>query len=116
MSQTPSQSRTIETPSAPARPKFVRQQFSPIAQYMMAVWIYGLMCPVMRTLEMLGKADKLMMRLSDRMNRNVKENNPYRSYVPQKQDVFVMTLPKSGTNWMMQIAHQLIWHGQAEYD
>jgi hypothetical protein len=27
-----------------------------------------------------------------------------------------MTLPKSGTNWTMQIAHQLIWHGEAEYD
>jgi hypothetical protein len=28
----------------------------------------------------------------------------------------VMTYAKSGTNWMMQIAHQLIYHGKGEYD
>jgi aryl sulfotransferase len=28
----------------------------------------------------------------------------------------VMTYAKSGTNWMMQIAHQLIHHGRGEYD
>jgi hypothetical protein len=27
-----------------------------------------------------------------------------------------MTYAKSGTNWMMQIAHQLIYHGKGEYD
>ena len=27
-----------------------------------------------------------------------------------------MTFPKSGTNWMLQIAHQLIHHGKGEYD
>ena len=27
-----------------------------------------------------------------------------------------MTYAKSGTNWMMQIAHQLIYHGNGEYD
>ena len=27
-----------------------------------------------------------------------------------------MTYAKSGTNWMMQIAHQLIYHGQGDYD
>ena len=26
------------------------------------------------------------------------------------------TYAKSGTNWMMQIAHQLIWHGAGEFD
>ena len=30
--------------------------------------------------------------------------------------MIVMTFPKSGTNWMMQIAHQLIHHGKGEYD
>ncbi len=27
-----------------------------------------------------------------------------------------MTYAKSGTNWMMQIAHQLIYHGKGEYN
>jgi hypothetical protein len=30
--------------------------------------------------------------------------------------VFVATFAKSGTNWMMQIVHQLLFHGQGEYD
>ena len=37
-------------------------------------------------------------------------------YVPGPQDVFVMTYAKSGTNWMMQIVHQLIHHGKGEFD
>ena len=27
-----------------------------------------------------------------------------------------MTFAKSGTNWAMQIAHQLIYHGKGEFD
>ena len=30
--------------------------------------------------------------------------------------MFVATFAKSGTNWMMQIAHQLIYHGKGEFD
>jgi hypothetical protein len=46
----------------------------------------------------------------------VAKNNPFRDYIPGDQDVFVMTFAKSGTNWVMQIAHQLIYHGKAEFD
>jgi len=74
------------------------------------------MLPLVRILEATGRADKAFGSFSERMKKNIAKNNPFRSYVPGPQDVFVMTLPKSGTNWMMQIAHQLIWHGQAEYD
>jgi len=35
---------------------------------------------------------------------------------PGPQDVFVMTYPKSGTNWVMQIAHQLIYHGEGKFE
>ena len=42
--------------------------------------------------------------------------NPVRGYTPGGQDVFVMTYPKSGQNWMLQIAYQLIHHGKGEFD
>jgi hypothetical protein len=78
--------------------------------------MYGVMRPTIRTLEFFGRADRILGRFSKGMNQKLRKNNPFQGYVPGKQDVFVMTLPKSGTNWMMQIAHQLIWHGAADYD
>jgi len=54
--------------------------------------------------------------LNELRERQLAKKNPFQNYVPGKQDVFVMTYAKSGTNWMMQIAHQLIYHGNAEYD
>jgi hypothetical protein len=54
--------------------------------------------------------------MSLRRSKMLEEKNPFRGYVPGKQDVFVATYAKSGTNWMMQIAHQLIWHGAGEFE
>ena len=39
----------------------------------------------------------------------------FRGYAPTKHDVFVATWAKSGTNWMMQIAQQIAWRGDAEF-
>ena len=50
------------------------------------------------------------------MSGQIKASNPFRNYVPTKHDVFVATFAKSGTNWMMQIAHQMAFQGMAEYD
>lgn len=37
-------------------------------------------------------------------------------YRPTANDVIVSTYPKSGTNWTMQIAYQIAWLGQGEFD
>jgi len=57
-----------------------------------------------------------MGRFATQQHERIRKKNPFRGYVPGPQDVFVMTYAKSGTNWMMQIAHQLIYHGQSDYD
>ncbi len=44
------------------------------------------------------------------------KQNAFQNYAPTAHDVFVMTYAKSGTNWMMQIAHQLLFHGKGEFD
>ena len=40
----------------------------------------------------------------------------FANYIPTKHDIFVCTYSKSGTNWMMQIAQQIIEYGEAEFD
>jgi hypothetical protein len=39
----------------------------------------------------------------------------FAAYTPSAQDVFVATYAKSGTNWMMQLAHQIAFHGAGDY-
>lgn len=40
----------------------------------------------------------------------------FRGFEPDERDVFVATYAKSGTNWMMQIAQQVAYLGDAEFD
>jgi len=45
-----------------------------------------------------------------------KQRKAFAGYVPTRDDVFVATFAKSGTNWMMQIAQQIAHRGGAEFD
>ena len=72
--------------------------------------------PVVRKLE---RSDRILNVLGAETRRRLQRSvtqNPFRGYTPGPQDVFVMTYPKSGTNWMLQIAYQLIHHGKGEFD
>ena len=71
---------------------------------------------VVRFQERRGRALGMFRAMAHRQEKRTREKNPFRGYTPGPQDVFVMTYAKSGTNWMMQIAHQLIYHGKGEYD
>ena len=71
---------------------------------------------VIKLQERRGRAVGMLSAIAERQERETRTKNPFRSYVPGPQDVFVMTYAKSGTNWMMQVAHQLIYHGKGEYD
>jgi sulfotransferase family protein len=87
-----------------------------VAQIVMGVFMDGFMRPMIRINERRGRAVALMGRFAAQQHARLRKKNPFRGYVPGPQDVFVMTYAKSGTNWMMQIAHQLIYHGQGEYE
>lgn len=41
---------------------------------------------------------------------------PLRGYTPTRDDVFITTFAKSGTNWAMQMAQQIIGHGASEFE
>jgi hypothetical protein len=74
------------------------------------------MRPLIKHNERRGRAVRLMSQVSRRNHERMRKKNPFNGYIPGPQDVFVMTFAKSGTNWMMQIAHQLIHHGKGEYE
>jgi len=67
-------------------------------------------------IQKIGRAEKMLASFNDKREQEFVKKNPFRGYVPGPQDVFVMTYAKSGTNWMMQIVHQLIHHGTGEFD
>ena len=85
-------------------------------RYAMGLAMYGAFVPMVRVLEKLGRIDRAMASMSDRNLRTLAKKNPFGNYVATEHDVFVATYAKSGTNWMMQIAHQLAFHGEGEYD
>lgn len=97
-------------------PAFVRKSPPLARQIVFGLLLHGGFAPFMWTIEKLGLADSFFARAYKRQKEHREKANPFRDYRPGPQDVFVMTYPKSGTNWMMQIALQLIYHGAAEYE
>ncbi len=101
-------SRTVST--------FRRKPLPLPVRVVVGVWMYGVVLPMVRILEMLGRTERAVGSANERRYRKLVKKNPFGSYVPTRHDVFVATYAKSGTNWMMQIAHQLAFHGEGEFD
>ena len=85
-------------------------------QVLFGTVIERVMGPLIRFQERRGNASKFFARIAAQQEKRIRQRNPFLRYTPGPQDVFVMTFAKSGTNWMMQIAHQLIYHGKGEYN
>ncbi len=64
----------------------------------------------------LGQSDKLMQMMTRRMQAPKQKRQAFAGYQPTAHDVFVCTYAKSGTNWTMQIAHQIAHYGEATFD
>src|SRR5262245_22371972 len=78
--------------------------------------VAGIAKPAIWCLERLGLTCRVVESLTARAPQRIAARSPFRRYVPTTHDVFVATYIKSGTNWMMQIAHQLAWHGKADFE
>jgi Sulfotransferase domain len=92
--------------------KYKRRPPPFILRCFFAFILFGVFGPLSR---ILGSDPMLRFMKASRI-RGQKKANPFGNYVPTKHDVFVATFAKSGTNWMMQIAHQLAFHGKGEFD
>jgi hypothetical protein len=103
---------TLDSPGVPG---FRHRAPSAPVQWLIGLGVHGVMRPVIRGLELSGHAAGFLSWSAANARRRA-QDHPFRRYVPTPHDVIVMTYPKSGTNWMMQIAHQLIHHGRGEYE
>ena len=100
----------------PQKEPFRHQPPPAHVRWALGLGMYGIMRPLVRTLEAVGRAERVMAYVGAQAHREQQKKNPFRDYTPGPQDVFVMTYAKSGTNWMLQIAHQLIHHGKADFE
>jgi hypothetical protein len=74
------------------------------------------MGPVYWFLQRFKLDGKLFGSMRERQRKELKTKNPFKGYEPTEHDVFVVTYVKSGTNWMMQLVHQLLFHGNGEFE
>jgi hypothetical protein len=95
---------------------YQRKMPSLVVRCAMGIVMQAIVGPLVWMLETLGLTNRAAGWFSARLRKRVAAKNPFRHYVPTSHDVFVATYIKSGTNWMMQIAHQLAFHGNGEYE
>lgn len=72
--------------------------------------------PFVWATDKLGHGDALFRMMRKPEARRLAKCRPFGEYQLGGRDVVVMVYVKSGTNWTMQIAHQLLHHGEAEFD
>ena len=100
--------RTVTIPVIDRRiPRFGR--------FVISAVVYGVVIPLNWLLTRLG-FPSLFISLMRRMGRKDRWVKVFAGYEPTRHDVFVSTYAKSGTNWMMQIAHQVAFRGEGEYE
>lgn len=87
-----------------------------IVRCVFGVLMYVVFAPGIWCLERLGLTGRVFSRVTRRQRREFAAKNPFKGYVPSSHDVFVATFVKSGTNWMMQIVHQLAFRGEGEFN
>ena len=87
-----------------------RRSFPAWARWVSYIPLYGLMLPLIKGLELVGLWPKLIAR------RPFGPEVVFRDYTPSAHDVFVCSYFKAGTTWTLQMATQIAFRGEAEFD
>jgi aryl sulfotransferase len=87
-----------------------RRSFPPWARVVSLVPLYAIGWPIVKGLELLGVWPKLIGR------RRPEHNGAFGNYRPSPRDVFVCSYFKAGTTWTLQIATQIAFRGDGEFD
>ncbi len=103
-----------ETPMSTSALPSLDRTISKRRIFLLSIVFYGVLVPLNGLLTRLGFKAGLfsLMRRTPARGRFEKI---FRGYAPSASDVFVSTFAKSGTNWMMQIAHQVAFRGAGDY-
>lgn len=90
---------------------FRRKSVSPWVRYPSMALLYGIGVPAMKVMEKSG----LFLRSAVK-GRRPERFGQFGDYQPTAHDVFACVYFKSGTNWLMQIATQIVNRGQLEFE
>lgn len=71
--------------------------------------------PAMWVAEQTGQWHRVFERMTRNMPQHAHTKGSFNGYTPTEHDVIVSVFSKSGTNWTMQITHQIAMRGQGEY-
>ncbi|VAW35420.1 hypothetical protein MNBD_CHLOROFLEXI01-4314 [hydrothermal vent metagenome] len=86
------------------------------ARKLMLLPTYGLFVPIIRLLDWFGLAGRTLRFFHKKLSEKLQIEKSFSGYEPNEHDVIVSAYVKSGTNWMMQIAHQIANRGQGEFE
>jgi hypothetical protein len=98
------------------------QKLSPIARGIAIALAYGLGGPLIKVLDAIGAYPRFS-RGFRRFSRGFRHrlypdiaNRGFGDYPPTQHDVLVCAYPRSGTNWMLQMAYQIAFLGQGDFE
>ena len=91
-------------------------RFMAFMHYVMLLPTYLIFVPLLWVVNKMGRRPAFWRRFGRVMRRTTGMDVAFEGYEPRPQDVFICSYYKSGTNWTMQIAHQIATRGQGEFE
>lgn len=99
----------------PEKP-FRRHQAAWPLRCAIGILVDGVIAPMVWTTERFGHGDAVFRAMRKPELKRLAKSPPFEGYALGARDVVVVAYGKSGTNWTLQIAQQLLHHGEAEFD
>lgn len=75
--------------------------------FLLSAWMWGM--------SKVGLSWSVLRMMQQAMQSPTNKQRTFQGYTPTAHDVFVCTYSKSGTNWVLQIAHQIAHRGAGEF-
>lgn len=76
-------------------------------KYTLMVPTYGILKPLVWGLDKLGYAEGIFKAYQEKLAEKFAAEKSFEGYEPTENDVFVCAYVKSGTNWTLQMAHEI---------
>lgn len=87
-----------------------------ILKYALMVPTYGILKPLVWGLDKLGYAEGMFKAYQAKLAEEFAVEKSFEGYEPTEADVFVCAYVKSGTNWTLQMAHEIANRGNGEFE